>query len=274
MLISGNSIADPANMLDEIISETIMCTDSADRFKAVDSILGGLSNEGLGISKHLVEKLHCQLYRSSKGTIPTIISEKLKYLSTTSLTPIPVERKERTVESSETEIKKFQSMRIKLKQYYEKDDLIEYEKSLEIFRRKGFQMCPIIYSQLIKLYITAGFFIQALESYNQAVAEKYSPKFYLTGKEIIKFLAQLIENDKMAEALKFLDANKTASRVPQFYAECQLFALLDYYKEQNMTTEARDLYTKLDKQNAFARIEFKVGFVRKLKQMKVKIAIF
>lgn len=272
MWISGNSNAIPVDMLGEIIFQTTMSVDHADRVKAVDAILQGLSDQGIGISINLAEKLHNDLYKISDGNIPTEISGKLKYLSTTALIPKPVEQKRRTVQSSEATYKRFNSMHEQLKKCYEENNLIEYDHLLEIFSDQGFQANQITYSQLIKLQINAGYFIRAVETFENALAVNFSKGFYLGGKEVIQFVAHLIENGKTKEALKVLDINKGSSRAPQYYVERQLFALLDYYKEQNKLNEATDLWIKLNEHRALARKEFKAGFRKKLREMNVKVA--
>lgn len=272
MWISGNSAASPVDMLGEIIFQTTMSVDGADRVKAVDSILQELFDQSIGISINLAEKLHNDLYKISDGNIPTEISSKLKYLSTTALTSKPVERKLRTVQSLEATYKHFNSMHEKLKKCYDENNLIEFEELFERFTDQGFQANQMTYSQFIKLQINAGDFIRAIETFENAVAVNFPKGFYLGGKEVIRLVAQLIENGKTKEALKVLNINKGSSRAPQYYVERQLFALLEYYKEENKLNEAADLWIKLMKHRALARKEFKVGFQKKLRAMNVKIA--
>lgn len=229
-------------MLTQIISETILNFDSDDRIKVTRIILDGLRHEEIGLPKHQTERLHRQL--KCEDVITTEISNQLNYL--------PVHY----------------SMLKTLAQHYAQNNLTEFIESLDKFRDQGFITRAVTYSQIIELCINAGNFNKALDEFYDAAVN--IPGFHLIN-NVTKLIAHLIESDRLAEALKFLETNKRSDLHPQSYKYDQLIALLDYYRDYGMTKKALDLWKILDRKNALPGF-MRNRFIKKLNSMNIKVA--
>lgn len=229
--------------------------------EATRNVLSGLVEEGLSMSKR-----HADIVRQRLGSSLTPeISSWLDKLTAGELEPVPYESRAprlKLVNASTTNLEKYIQQKeeagerttglhytllkahIKANNVHETDELIQKLCSSE------FVLTPGLYSQLIELYCNTNNLDKALATHAEVKSKE--PDFVLDDLKAMKLVHRFVENDRIDEAITFLDSSKrnecsNEKRVFETHSLC--FRILNSLALQGRDADLNRLFNALEGSN-------------------------
>ncbi|KAL7040341.1 hypothetical protein ACKWTF_000363 [Chironomus riparius] len=230
------------------------------KVEAIQKILEGLAEQGLSMSSSKAEIVQNRIGEQMTNELSALLAK----LTSGELEPIPLEKRqnkfsnanlkpealERIINRLDEKGENTKGMKKQLLiQSIRSRDLEKTEKLIEKFKQEGYTLSNGVYALLLELYASNNKADEAFKIFNQIKAE--DKDFELDDVKTIKLMQALVNNEKIDEAIKFLEANKRAE-IPDangFQYNIACWRLLNTLAEKGDTVRLNDLFNALISNN-------------------------
>lgn len=228
-------------------------------------ILSALVEQGLSMSKFHAQRIQERLGSSLTPELSTLLEK----LTAGDLEPVPYESRASRVNYSDISADQLEKLiqrkeangentkglyRTLLLTYFKANDVTKSEELLAKLEATDFVFTSGVYAHLIELYCNSNDLEKALAVHQKIISKE--PDFELDDLKKIKIVQQFVINDRIDDAIQFLNANKRAEKSEEergFAYNTLCWRILNLLADKGKDDDVAKMFNALEENN-FAEV--------------------